>query len=180
MRLYQSIRGPGTSSRQLEQPEHQQQKAADPVPCDMSTGVLGPTDDAGGTVDATTSTKASSQMNSTVTPDATTSAQAITRGTSSSFIVAATPMPNNQNGLWSTSSKFATEPTSTVKLASSQTNVSVAPDATTHAEMITPGSSSSYVDTSLPLCSRLIVSTGFVQTLAPMSQNRQALSDSPS
>ena len=106
----------------------------------MFTGVLGPTDDANGTVNATNSTIASSQMNATVTPDATTTgAETITRGTPPSSIVAVTPGPSSQTELWSPS-KFAAEPTNTVKTASAVTS-----DATTSAETITPGSSSSFV-----------------------------------
>lgn len=144
VRSYQSIRGPGTRSPQ--QSEHQQQQTADPAPYDMFTGILGPTDDASGTIDATKSTIASSQMNATVTLDATT----ITRGTPPSFIVAAAPGPSSQSGLWSTSSKFAAEPTSTVIIASSRMNAAVTPDATTSAEMITVGSSSWFVIATTP------------------------------
>jgi hypothetical protein len=147
VRLYQSIRGPGIRSPQPEQSEHQ---TADPAPYDMFTGILGPTDDDSGTVDATKSTIASSQMNATGTLDATTSAETITRGTPSSFIVAAVPKPSRQNELWSTSSKFAAEPTSTVIMASSRMNAAVTPDATTSAETNIPGSSPSFVIATTP------------------------------
>jgi hypothetical protein len=152
VRLYQSIRGPTTRSRQPEQSEHQQQQqqTTDPAPYDMLTGILGPTDDASGTVDATKSTIASGQMNATVTLNATASAENIPRGTLPSFVVAATPGPSSQNGLWSTFSKFAAEPTSTVTIASSRMDAAVTPDATTSAETITPGSSSSFVIATTP------------------------------
>lgn len=136
----------GTRSQQSEQSELQQQQTADPVPCGMLTGSLGPTDDASGTFNVTNSTIASSQMTPTVTSDATTSAETITGGRQPSVAVAAvTPVPSNQTGLWSPSSKFAAEPTSTFKIASSQVKAAMASDATTSAETITPGSSSSFV-----------------------------------
>ena len=147
VRFYQSIRGPETRSAQPEQSEHQQQQTVDPVPCDMFTRILGPTDDANGTVDATNSTAASSRMDSTAMLDTTTSTETVTRGTSS-FVVASTPGPSSQNGLWSTSSKFAAEPA--IVIASSWVNAAVTPDATTSAETITPESSFSFVAATKP------------------------------
>lgn len=78
VRLYQPIRGSGqsgTRSPQPEQSEHQQQQTADPAPYNAFTGILGPIDDASGTVGVTKSTIASSQMNATVTLDAAASAE---------------------------------------------------------------------------------------------------------
>jgi len=149
VRFYQSIRGPETRSAQPEQSEHQQQQTVDPAPCDIFTGILGPTDDASGTVDAAKSTAASRGMDATAMLDTTTSTETVTRGTSS-FVVASTPGPSSQNGLWSTSSKFAAEPTSIVVIASSRVNAAVTPDATTNAETITPESSFSFVAATKP------------------------------
>ena len=138
MNIAESIRGLRTRS-QPEKSEQQQQETADPAPCDMVTGTLVPTDGASGSVDTTKSAIASSQMNVTVTPDATTSVE--------SFVVATTPGPNSQNGYRSTSTKFAAEPTSTVMKASSWMNAS---DTTTRTMTITPGSSSTFVATTAP------------------------------
>lgn len=146
------------------------------MPYGTFTGILGSTDDTGGTVGVTKSTRASSQMNATETPDATTSANIITRGTPPSFIVTS-PGLSIQNVLWSTSSEFAAEPTSTVIIASNRVNAAVTPDVTTSAETITLGSSSRFVVATTP---RPIVSTGYDQVLAPSPQNRQAPCDSPS
>jgi hypothetical protein len=153
VRLCQPIIGRGTRSREPEQSEHQQQQTADPTPCGMFTGILGPTEDANGSFDATKSTIASSQMNATSTLDATSSAETISRGTPSSFIVAATHGPGGQDGDWSSSSQFAadSEPNQPISTASSWIKAAVTSDTTTSAEtIITPGSSSSFVIATIP------------------------------
>ncbi|KAF8494102.1 hypothetical protein F5888DRAFT_1636195 [Russula emetica] len=100
------------------QPEHQQQQTADPALYDTFTGILGPTtDDASGIIDV---------IKSTIKP--------LLKGSPSSFIVAVTPGPSSQNGLWSTFSKFAAKPTSTVIIASGRINAAVMPDTTTSAQ----------------------------------------------
>jgi len=120
-----SIRGPGTTSPQLE---HQQQQTADPAPYDTSTGILGPTDDASSTVDVTKSTIASSQMSATATLDATTSAEAITPGSSSSAAAAElTSIVRFTIMVTSTVGADAAKETLSVSLPSNDTSVGTTP-----------------------------------------------------
>ncbi len=169
LRLYQGIvkaaettSGLGTRS-QPEQSEYHHHQTADPAPCDMSMGFLGPTGDASGTINATKSTIASSRMNATLTLDAMTSAETITGGTPSPSVVHTIPRTNSQNGLWSTLSEFAAEPTSTVMTHSSRVNVGVTEDIATSAEAITGSPSpSSYVTAVIATSQRLTVSSGLI------------------
>ena len=109
----ESIHGLGTRFQPDQSKEKHQ--PADTAPYTTFTGNPGPNDEISGAVDATKSTIASSQLNGAPVLDATTNAKPIAQKTSSSFVVA-TPSRNSLEEHWSTSSKIAAEPTSSVTI----------------------------------------------------------------